>query len=423
MVVQTQYIPYLIAVNLTKRCNLACSHCYMDAEQRIAINDRELKPFELKDFFNELSRRAPGTIVVLTGGEPLMYPDLLDLISHCSKLGLRPVVGTNGLLLHEKKVIELKAAGLHGVGVSLDGSTPKVHDDFRGMPGSFNKVCENIKSCVKQGLHVQIHYTIHEKNKHEWEKSIGLAKSLGASILNFFFLVCVGRGSSVQDLSPEEYEKSLNKIADYQKSEKTIMIQARCAPHFKRILYEKNPMSEYTRATGYDGGGCPAATHYARIAPDGEVTPCPYMEISAGNLREKSFWDIWDNAPLFKSMRNTDLILGKCGKCEFKELCGGCRARSLAQLNNLMEADPSCIYEPKGGKLIASQIEEVPGDKTLELWTEEAEQRLARIPLFLRKRVKKALEEKARAQHCQITADFMREHKKQRETEMGIKFK
>jgi radical SAM protein with 4Fe4S-binding SPASM domain len=253
------------------------------------------------------------------------------------------------------------------------------------------------------------------------EQAIVLGMKLGASITNFFFLVCIGRGKTIIDLAPDQYEESLQEIVRLQDRYRGIMVQTRCAPHFKRILYENNPESPYTRATGYDGGGCLAATRYCRIDPRGEVTPCPYLDVSAGNIRERPFWQIWEDSQLFDSLRHP-VLQGRCGECEFRLLCGGCRARSLVQRDQLMGEDPNCSYVPRGRKEIVVLETARFSDDQVE-WTEEARDRLKKIPIFLRPMVKKKLEQRAAREGGPVTSELMQNHREERERELGVKFK
>lgn len=414
-----EFEPYIVAVNLTKRCNLNCAHCYMDAQQRMSVTDGEMQDEEVFALFNDIGSRAPGTIIVLTGGEPLLHPGLDSFVTAGSKAGLRMVLGTNGVLLTEKRAEALKTAGLEGMGISLDSIRPQAHDSFRGMAGAFEKTCEAVRICRRTGIHAQVHFTVTRWNRGEVALAVEMAKGLGAAIINFFFLVCVGRGQGSMDLSPSEYESSLKEIAALQKSSQGILVQTRCTPHFKRILYEADPQSPYTRATGYDGGGCLAGSHYCRITPKGEVTPCPYMEVSAGNIRKDGFWNVWDESKLFQSMRNPDLLEGRCGSCEFKLICGGCRARALVR-DNLMAEDPSCEYVPAGGEV----LKPAAGNAALTVdWTPQALERLKKMPIFLRQMVKKKLEERARAEGVPVTPELMARHREERERELGLKFK
>lgn len=415
----TSFEPYLIALNLTKRCNLNCAHCYMNAEQRKSVTDGELQDKEVYTLFDAIGKRAPGTIIVLTGGEPLLHPNLDGFVQAGVAANLRMVLGTNGVLLTRDRANTLKTLGLDGMGISLDSVTPSSHDHFRGTEGSHAKTCNAIRICKEVGLHVQIHFTVTKWNKHELKSVVDCAKELGASIINFFFLICVGRGEGSMDLSPKEYENALLEIAELQKNSRGILVQTRCTPHFKRILHQLDSASPYTRATGYDGGGCLAGSRYCRITPKGEVTPCPYMELSAGNIRDSGFWNLWDESVLFQSMRNPNLLEGRCGNCEYKNLCGGCRARALVK-GNLMAEDPSCDFSPTGTSIILSEL---PSFLETVNWTPEALARLSRMPLFLRPVVKKKLEARAKAEGTSVTVELMARHKQEREIELGIKFK
>src|SRR5690606_27398002 len=226
-------------------------------------------------------------------------------------------------------------------------------------------------------------------------------------------------GDGRMDLSPAEYEEALREIAILQKTSRGIMVQTRCTPHFKRILHEIDPKSPFTRAEGYDGGGCLAATHYCRITPKGEMTPCPYIEASGGNVRKDGFWSVWDGSALLKSMREPDKLEGRCGSCEYKLICGGCRARPFAESGNMMGEDPNCEYVPAGGEVIQPLRVDVSDEVD---WTPEAKERLSRIPIFLRPIVKKKLEARAREESTPVTVELMQRHREERERDLGIKF-
>jgi radical SAM protein with 4Fe4S-binding SPASM domain len=382
---------FIIAINLTRRCNLACGHCYMDAETREHGGSNELSSDEVKDLLTQIASRSDETMVVLTGGEPLLRRDLDELISHGSQLGLSMVVGTNGVLLDEQRVISLKTAGAMGVGISLDSLDQDHHDGFRGCSGSWERTLAGMEACRKHGLPFQLHFSVTEKNAHEVDAMIDFAKATGAHALNIFFLVCTGRGESMSDITPARYEQVLNQLVEAQANTKDLIIRARCAPHFKRVAYQRDPNSPLTRAQGYEGGGCLAGIHYCRITPEGTVTACPYIPLQEGSIRETAFWEIWDNAPNFRLLREPKLE-GRCGQCEFQKLCIGCRARPLAMGQSLMTEDPWCEYQPEGGAIIQPLIDE---ERNEVYWTPEAEQRLARVPGFLRKMVRKRAEEHA----------------------------
>ena len=378
---------FLLAINLTERCNLACDHCYMDAKTLKHGGENELTTAEVRSLLDDVVDRSDETMVVLTGGEPLMRGDLEELLAHGSQRGLSMVVGTNGMALTDKRVQSLKASGAMGVGISVDSLDPAQHDAFRGLPGAWEKTMAGIESCKRHDLSFQIHFSVTEANADEVPAMIDFARASGARVLNVFFLVCTGRGESMSDISPVTYERVLTQLVEAQEQSQGLLIRARCAPYYKRIAYQRDPESTLTRAAGYEGGGCLAGIHYCRITPKGGVTACPYIPNEEGNIREARFWEIWDQSPTFQSLRNPTLG-GKCGSCEFQQLCGGCRARPLAMGDGLMDSDPWCSYMPEGTAVIQPLIEQ---EKKL-IWNKEAEKRLARVPSFLRKMVKKRAE-------------------------------
>jgi len=378
---------FLLAINLTKRCNLACAHCYMDAETLKQGGEGELATQEVRGLLEDIAGRSTETMVVLTGGEPLMRPDLEELLAHGTGLGLSMVVGTNGVALTDKRVLSLKAAGAMGAGISVDSLDPQKHDAFRGLPGAWEKTLNGIEACKRHDLSFQIHFSVTESNADEIPAMIDFARASGARVLNVFFLICTGRGESMSDISPITYERVLEQLVAAQEQSQDLLIRARCAPHYKRIAYQRNPQSTLTRAAGYEGGGCLAGIHYCRITPEGGVTACPYIPDEEGSIRDAKFWDIWDQSPVFQSLRNPRLQ-GKCGSCEFQKLCGGCRARPLAMGDSLMDTDPWCVHIPDGSAVIEPLVEQ---PKKLA-WSEEAEKRLSRVPSFLRKMVKSRAE-------------------------------
>jgi radical SAM protein with 4Fe4S-binding SPASM domain len=379
---------FLIAINLTRRCNLACEHCYMDAEARLDGGEGELTTDEVKKLLNEITSRSNETMVVLTGGEPLIRKDIEELVIHGSQLGLSMVIGTNGVLLDEQRVKSLKAAGAMGIGISLDSLDPSHHDAFRGCTGSWEKTLNGMELCRQNDLPFQVHFSVTEKNAHEVQSMIDFTKASGAHVLNIFFLVCTGRGESMSDITPYRYEQVLQQLVEAQEQTQELIIRARCAPHYKRVAYQHQPESTLTRAEGYEGGGCLAGLHYCRITPEGGVTACPYIPDEDGSIRKESFWQIWDNAATFKQLRNPTLN-GKCGQCEFQKLCGGCRARPLAMGGTLMDTDPWCSHTPSSAVMIEPLVVESNSQVN---WSPEAEKRLERVPSFLRKMVRKRAE-------------------------------
>ena len=388
---ETPYPPFLVALNLTRRCNLRCAHCYLDAGTRRRGDPDELDTAEVRDVLDQIAAMSRETMVVLTGGEPLLRPDILDIARHAAGLDLMAVMGTNGALLDDARVAALQDAGVQAVGISLDSLDPNTHDEFRGRPGAWAKTMAGIDACRRAGLMFQIHFSVTDDNAGELDDMIAFSREAGASVLNVFFLVCTGRGEQVTNVSREVHERVLHRIGEAARAEDELLVRARCAPHFKRMALEMDPPLPVTLAQGYEAGGCLAGTRYCRVTPEGELTACPYMEVSVGSLRDESFATLWREAPLFERLRKPALE-GRCGACEYAKLCGGCRARPLARDGNLMGEDFLCGYLPGGGAV----IEVMPETRSTVVWTPEAEARLERVPPFVRRFVRRRAEDHAR---------------------------
>ena len=379
--------PFLVALNLTRRCNLKCDHCYLDAGVRRRGELSELTTAEVEGILDQIAALSDETMVVLTGGEPMMRPDILQLAKKGSDLGLMVVLGTNGALLNDARIAALQQAGVRAAGISLDSLKAQYHDDFRGKLGAWAKTMAAFDACRRAGFMFQIHFSVTDDNADELDDMIDFARSTGAAVLNVFFLVCTGRGEAVTNISCDVYERVLRRVAGAARDEQELLVRARCAPHFKRMALEIDPPLPVTMVDGYEAGGCLAGTRYCRVTPEGDVTPCPYMEVSAGSLREQPFADIWRNAPIFEQLRSPHLE-GRCGACEYRQVCGGCRARPLARFGNLMGEDFLCGYNPRSGAVVGPT-----GQTKYSIgWTEEAEARLRHVPSFVRRFVRQRAE-------------------------------
>ena len=395
--------PFLVALNLTRRCNLGCAHCYLDAGTRLDGAARELTTDEVRDILDGIAALSVETMVVFTGGEPTLRRDLPDLVSHATGLGLMPVIGTNGTLLNDGRLQALKKAGLQGAGISIDSLNPAFHDGFRGLEGCWDKAMAGIDACRRNKVRFQIHFSVTEENAHELDDMIAFAKSAKAFVLNVFFLVCTGRGEKFSGISTETYERVLRRVTQAAHDEQGLIVRAKCAPHFKRMALELDPAWPVTTAHGYEAGGCLAGTRYFRVTPEGGVTACPYMEEPIGDLRRTDIVTLWRNAPGFQRLRKPKLE-GRCGACEYTKLCGGCRARPLARDGNVMGEDFICSYQPEGGAVIEPLPDSGPG----LVWTPEAEVWLERIPSFVRRFVRQRAEDKVRTEGgTEVTAEII----------------
>jgi len=309
------------------------------------------------------------------------------------------VVGTNGMLLRADRIAVLREAGVAGIGISVDSLDPKIHDDFRGKQGAWAKTMAGIDACKDAGMPFQIHFSATEETGDEIDDMVAFAREAGAMVLNVFFMVCTGRGEKYSGISAEKYDHVLRRVGVAARAEKRLMVRAKCAPHFKRIAMEMDPDWPITAAHGYDAGGCIAATRYARVTPNGNVTPCPFMDNSAGSVKEKSFAEIWNDAPVLNALRAPKLE-GRCGVCEFQRLCGGCRARPLAASGNMMGEDSLCSYQPRGGAVITPMQ---PATRALK-WARDAEEHIARVPGFVRRMVRRRAEDYVRQEgRAQVT--------------------
>jgi radical SAM protein with 4Fe4S-binding SPASM domain len=384
------YQPSLISWNLTKQCNLRCPHCYLGAGRKA---ENELTTAECLGLLDEM--KSLGTeMVILTGGEPLLRKDIYDIAQAASNYGFWVVMGTNGVLITDKVAQKMVECGVKGVGISLDSLDPQKHNNFRGGPNAWEYSVRALDICRAHGLEVLVQTTVMAINYDEIPHLLAFAREKGAWSFNLYFLVQTGRGQAMNDLSAEQSEAMLSSLVDVQDHYRPMLVRSKCAPHFKRIAYEKGQ-------GGLESGGCMAGTQYCRITPEGDVTPCPYMTVVAGNVRQQSFTDIWHTSPVLQQLRDTGQLKGRCGRCEFNELCGGCRCRAYAAYDDYLQEDPACAYQPTGRPLQVGEI----------AWSVEARARLERIPLaFIRDKVRQGLEAYARRQGLGlITPDVMKE--------------
>jgi len=317
----------IIAWETTSACNLQCSYCRASA--RLTPEPDELSTSEALAFIDEIASLKP--MLILSGGEPLLRPDIFILAKHASDKGIRTSLATNGTLLTPDVVDKIATSGIKRVSISIDGPSPKTHDSTRGL-GCFMQTMRGIDH-LRGKIDFQINTTITKKNKDYILSMLDLAEKLGAKALHFFFLVPTGRGQEDDLISPIQQEEILRMI-DRESSRRPIEIQVTCAPQYARISKAK----EGRRSSG----GCLAGRSFVFVSRSGEVYPCGYLPILAGNIREQSFLEIWERSPIFKSLKDRELK-GKCGQCSYRKICGGCRARAYARTGDYMESDPLCL--------------------------------------------------------------------------------
>jgi putative heme d1 biosynthesis radical SAM protein NirJ2 len=321
----------------TNRCNLKCEHCYQDASCATA---GELSTDEARTMIDGIAR-AGFDIMIFSGGEPLMRPDIFDLVAYAAGKGLRPVFGSNGTLIDLPTAKRLKEAGACAMGISLDSTNPEEHDRFRGVEGAYDQTIAGIEACKQAGLPFQLHTTVMEWNRDQICDLTDFAAQVGAKAHYIFFLVPVGRGLNVEPegLSVLENEELLREVMRKSK-DVPVVVKPTCAPQFTRVAEQIGVPTRFTR-------GCLAGLTYCVVGSEGIVRPCAYMTESAGDVRQQAFDDIWENSPIFKLLRTRDYS-GTCGSCDYQEKCGGCRARAAYYHNgDLLAQDDYCAYAQK----------------------------------------------------------------------------
>jgi AdoMet-dependent heme synthase len=429
--------PYVVSWNLTYRCNLACEHCYLDAGGAPLVGtenfaDRsELGTDECFRVIDEIAAFAPECVTILTGGEPLLRRDILEIVRRAAERGLWVVVGTNGVSITENVARRLAEAGARGLSLSLDALDPDRHDHFRKVRGAWRNTVEGAEILNRTGLPFIVQTTAGSHNLGELDAIADFAHDrLAAKVWNLYFLVPTGRGQFVSDITPAQYDEVLASLYRIQrKYDRRMLVNAKCAPHYIKTVLENalrhgsgqagaqpDPISTDAESTPglsqirtYSGGagGCPAGTHYMGIRPNGDVTPCPYLPVFAGTLRSSSLADLWMSSELFADIRRRTSLGGRCGECEMNGHCGGCRARAYGMTGDLMAEDPLCTHTPgkfagspllmlRGPATATRAIEYGPESPATIAWDDAAAARMKKIPAFVRGMVVKAVEDSCR---------------------------
>lgn len=358
------YRPRLIFWELTTGCNLRCIHCRATATELCSPEDLSYE--DSLRVIDQLADFAPF-ILVLSGGEPLFRRDLFLLARHATERGIRVALATNGTLVTEQVARQICEAGIRRVAISLDGPDADTHDAFRGIPGAFDKAIEGFQHLKQLGMSLQINTTVAKHNAARLPETLELALRLGADAFHLFLLVPVGCGIQIADkqmVEAEEYERILNWLYD-RMLENRIELKATCAPHFFRVVRQRRaaarrrgePVPELPGPGHATQGppnmsamtrGCLAGTGVCFISHKGQVYPCGYLPLEAGNLRRQSFSEVWHSSPLFASLRDLENLKGKCGVCEFRNVCEGCRARAFGCTGDYLAEEPFCLYTPRG---------------------------------------------------------------------------
>jgi len=340
-----------LAWEVTRRCNLRCVHCRCSSDE--TSSDGDFTTDEGKRLLSEIAEFAKP-VVVLSGGEPLLRDDIFELASFGTSLGLRMCMATNGALVDDEVCRRMDEADIKMVSLSLDGSTAAIHDDFRRCPGAFEGVVRAAETFRRNGRKFLINSSFTKRNQADIPDVFRLAKSLGATAWYLFMIVPTGRGQEIMDelISKEDYEEILEWHYRQEKDEDEILMRPTCAPHYYRIapqMARAEGVALQRRSLSFSTGGgkgCIAAQSICLIDCFGNVKPCSYFPRIAGNVKETPLREIWENSPLFRELRDFTQYKGKCGACEFLNVCGGCRARADAVYGDYMAEEPFCGYVP-----------------------------------------------------------------------------
>ena len=347
-----EFEPKWIAWEITRRCNLNCVHCRSSSELE-AIGHPDFSLDEAKRVIDDISSYA-SPVLVLSGGEPLLREDVFDIARYGAGKGLRMCLATNGTLVNEEICEKIKAADIKMVSLSLDGATSEVHDNFRNSPGAFDATVNAAKLFKKNGIKFLVNSSFTKRNQGEIGNIYKFVKGLGATAWYMFMIVPTGRGEDIMEelVSMEDYEEFLDWHYEMEKNEDEMLVRPTCAPSYYRVVLQKakEQGDDFKRRTLQfsTGGskGCLAGQLISLLDVDGNLLPCSYFPLPAGNIREQSFKDIWETSELFKDLRDFKAYKGRCGACEYVEVCGGCRARAHAMSGDYMAEEPFCSHVP-----------------------------------------------------------------------------
>jgi heme b synthase len=346
------FLPKWIAWESTRRCNLQCIHCRCSSDLNAPDGDfSTAEAFRLIDDICSVSR----PVLVLSGGEPLLREDIFDIAAYGTEQGLRMCMATNGTLVTDSICRAMKTAGIRMVSLSLDGSSARIHDDFRRCPGAFDATVRAADTLRRNGIPFLVNSSFTQRNKADIAATFQLAKKLGAVAWYLFMIVPTGRGEDILDelISGADYEEILAWHYRQEKDEYDILMRPTCAPHYYRIapqLARAEGASLERRSLSFSTGGskgCLAGQSICFIDAFGDLKPCSYFPRAVGNVKQTPFSQLWFDSPLLNELRDFSGYRGKCGVCEYLRVCGGCRARADAVYGDYLAEEPFCSYVPR----------------------------------------------------------------------------
>jgi len=329
---------------VTGACNLRCIHCH-------AVSGKaapgELTTDEGKKLIDMIAAESEFRTLVYTGGEPLVRPDIYELLRHSQQAGLANILATNGTLIDEETAFKLKDHGVVCNAISVDASDPKIHNSIRNRPDAFDLAMRAIEATKKVGILLQINTTAMEYNMENLPELIDFADKCGAGIMLMYQLVAVGRGQKIKTATlKKSANKHLSKLISEKQKQSSMIIEPVAGPQYWPYLLERGGIRDGFKLdlAGKVFHGCSAGRGFVYIKADGNVWPCPFVEVSGGSVREKSFYEIYHESELFQNLRRREETLkGLCGDCRYRTVCGGCRGRAHAYTGDYLAEDPRCF--------------------------------------------------------------------------------
>jgi heme b synthase len=335
--------PRVVAWESTRACNYACRHCRAQAQKQADPNQLTTK--EAHDMIDQIASFCKP-ILIISGGDPLLRADIFEITKYASDRGLRVVMSPSGSNITEEVIKKMKESNVKMISLSLDGSNSVVHDGFRQVPGAFDLALHNMHLAQEMGMPFRINTTVTQHNLADLPGILKLATAVGAVEWDVFMLVPTGRGKIEMEIAPAQYEQTLQAIYQWSLTS-TIPVKVTCAPQYSRITSQNTHAQQENKGKhGVSARGCMAGNGFCFISHIGEVYGCGFLPVSAGNIKQHSFQEIYQNAPLFKQLRSHSMLKGKCGKCNYKMVCGGCRARAYSTYKDYLEEEPYCIHQP-----------------------------------------------------------------------------
>jgi len=343
--------PLIVSYAVTKACNLRCLHCHVSAKDAMA---NELNLQEAMHAIDEMANLGTEALI-FSGGEPLLRKNfVLALAEYCVDAGIIPAILTNGVLLNHEVAWALKEAGVMAVGVPLDSSVPESHDKLRNVPGAFEKAVNAIKACLDVDLEVVVTTMALKNNFSDMHKRIALMASLGVEQAAVYDLVPVGRGKDVMDeaMSQTQRVSLIRYLQQVQEENDMVFTMSGGIPLYPEIVSEMHKFND-TKPRDlllkqfwiHAPVGCHAGILYFSLRPNGDVYPCTFLPVKAGNIRAQSLTSIWRNSKVLRELRQRSLLKVQCGECEYRETCGGCRGRAYACSGDYLQTDPVCLRD------------------------------------------------------------------------------